>query len=171
MNPTETTLTELRDAIAARRVSATEAVDAYLSRIEALGPRLGVYHDVFADRARQRARAVDAGEVTGPLAGVPIAVKDALCTGYGRTTCSSTMLADYRSPFTATAVQRLEDAGAVVLGKTAMDEFAMGSSSEHCAFGPVRNPWDPERAPGGSSGGSAAATAAASPRRCAAWWA
>src|SRR5690606_18595987 len=118
------------------------------------------YSQVFAESALAKAAAVDAGEINGVLAGVPIAIKDVLCTREGGTTCSSKMLADYRSPFTATAVARLEAAGAIVLGKTAMDEFAMGSSCENCAWGPVLNPWDTSRVPGGSSGGSAAAMAA-----------
>ncbi len=161
MDVTKTTLTQLRDAIAARRVSAVEAVRAYLARIELHNAALGLpFSQVFADAALARAQAVDAGTITGELAGVPIAVKDVLCTREGVTTCSSRMLANYRSPFTATAVARLEQAGAIVLGKTAMDEFAMGSSCENCAWGPVRNPWDVTRVPGGSSGGSSAAMAA-----------
>ena len=160
MDPTQTTLTELRDAIAGGQLKAADATRAYLDRIEAHDGTLQAFAEVYAERALQRATQVDAGEVSGPLAGVPIAIKDVLCTDYGHTTCSSKMLRGYRSPFTATAVQRLEDAGAVILGKTKMDEFAMGSSCENCANGPVYNPWDTARVPGGSSGGSAAAMAA-----------
>jgi len=160
MDPTQTTLTQLRDAIAAGQIKAEDAARAYLDRIERHGASLGAFAELYAERALDRARQVDAGQLTGPLAGVPIAIKDVLCTDYGHTTCSSKMLAGYRSPFTATAVQRLEDAGALILGKTRMDEFAMGSSCETCPDGPVHNPWDTARVPGGSSGGSAAAMAA-----------
>ncbi len=160
MNPTQATLIELRDAIASKQVSAVESTQAYLDRIEAYNGDLHVYHEVFADRALERAKAVDAGDVTGPLAGVPIAIKDLLCTDYGHTTCSSKMLENFKAPYTATAVKKLEDAGAVILGKTNMDEFAMGSSTENSAFETTRNPWDTSRVPGGSSGGAAAAMAA-----------
>src|SRR5689334_4121104 len=117
MDPTKTTLTELRDAIAARKVSAAQAVDAYLHRIDHLNPPLNAYREVYEARARQRATEVDAGRITGPLAGVPIAIKDNLCTPYGHTTCSSKILQNFEAPYTATAVQKLEDAGAIVLGK------------------------------------------------------
>ena len=160
MDPATASLIELRDAIADGRTTAAAATRAFLDRIDTLNEALGAYQEVFHDRAMQRAAAVDAGDVTGPLAGVGIAVKDAICTAYGHTTCSSKMLEHYRSPFTATCVQRLEDAGAIVLGKTRMDEFALGSSCENCAFGGSRNPWDTARVPGGSSGGSAVAVAA-----------
>ena len=160
MNPTQTTLIELRDDIASGRVTAVQAVRAYLDRIEKLNPLLNAYREVYPERALQQAEAVDAKRVTGPLAGVPIALKDNLCTDYGRTSCSSRMLEDFRAPYNATAVLKLEAAGAVILGKTNMDEFAMGSSCEWCAFGRVHNPWDRTRIPGGSSGGSAAAMAA-----------
>ncbi|WP_428386387.1 Asp-tRNA(Asn)/Glu-tRNA(Gln) amidotransferase subunit GatA [Mucisphaera sp.] len=158
-DPTQTTLDELRQMIAEKRVSAQEAVGAYLGRIEAHEGAIGAYEEVWSDSALKRAAAVDAGEVTGSLAGVPIAVKALFCTEEGTSTASSNMLAGYRSPFTATAIARLEAAGAIVIGKTRMDEFAMGSSGETSRLGVTKNPWDVERVPGGSSSGSAAAIA------------
>ena len=159
MDVTSTTLVACRDALASRQVGAVELTRTYLERIEAFDGRVHAYGELYADRALQRAEQVDRGAVKGPLAGVPIAIKDILCTDWGRTTCSSKMLANFEAPYTATAVRKLEDAGAVILGKTNMDEFAMGSSTETCASGPPRNPWDTQCVPGGSSGGSAAAMA------------
>ncbi len=159
-DPTTTTLITLRDAIAAKEVSSVEATRAYLDRIKRLNPALNAYREVLADKALARAAKADAGTLAGPLAGVPIAIKDCMCYAEGTTSAGSRMLEGYRSPFTATAVGKLEDAGAVILGSTNMDEFAMGSSSENCAYGPTLNPWDQARVPGGSSGGSAAAMAA-----------
>ncbi len=143
--------------------SATQTCETALARISAGNDRIGAFLSVNADLVRKRAaeldRAADRG-ACGALAGVPVAVKDNICTEGLTTTAGSRMLRGYCPPYTATAVARLEAAGAIVLGKTNCDEFAMGSSNEHSAFGPARNPWALDRTPGGSSGGSAAAVAA-----------
>jgi aspartyl-tRNA(Asn)/glutamyl-tRNA(Gln) amidotransferase subunit A len=154
------TLAAARDAIAAKKVSAVELTRAMLQRIEKLDPQIHAFNSVSADHALAQAKAVDDGQRRGPLAGVPIALKDNLCTTFGTTTCSSKMLQNFRAPYDATVVKKLDAAGAVFLGKTNLDEFAMGSSTENSAFGATRNPWDINRVPGGSSGGSAAAVAA-----------
>ncbi|MFM8640726.1 MAG: Asp-tRNA(Asn)/Glu-tRNA(Gln) amidotransferase subunit GatA [Planctomycetota bacterium] len=157
-------LTALRDAIATGAASAEAACAAMLDAADRLNPVLNAYHETFRDNALAGARAIDADARAGrplpPLAGVPLAVKDNIATVLGHTTCSSRMLGNYRSPFDASAVERLQSAGAITIGKTNLDEFAMGSSGEHCRWGPVRNPWDTARVPGGSSAGSAAAVAA-----------
>jgi len=144
--------------------SAVEVVEEHLTAIAARDGELNAFNLVTADQARQAAIAIDervaAGEDPGPLAGVPVALKDNLCTRGVPTTCSSRILEGWRPPYDATVVERLVAAGAVVVGKTNLDEFAMGSSTENSAFGPTRNPHDPSRVPGGSSGGSAAAVAA-----------
>ena len=144
--------------------TATEELETALGAIKAHNDELNVFLYVDEEGARRQAQAVDdaisRGEDAGPLAGVPIALKDNLCTRGIPTTCSSRILEGWRPPYNATVVDRLLAAGAVPVGKTNLDEFAMGSSTENSAFGPTRNPLDPSRVPGGSSGGSAAAVAA-----------
>jgi aspartyl-tRNA(Asn)/glutamyl-tRNA(Gln) amidotransferase subunit A len=154
---------ELGRKIQGRELSVREAVTAYLDRISRLNDPLNAYLTVCAERALEQAdeaqKIVDEG-AAGPLTGVPIALKDNLCTQAVRTTCASRILGDYAPPYDATAASRALAAGMPLLGKTNLDEFAMGTSTETGAFGPARNPWDLERSPGGSSGGSAAAVAA-----------
>jgi len=161
---TNWTIDGVRKALAERKVSARELVGDFLSRIGERNPELNAYLALSPERAYAQADKIDAaiadGEMLPPLAGVPVAIKDVLSTRGVTTTCGSKILQNYVPPFDATAVERLEAAGAVILGKTNCDEFAMGSSNENSAFGAVKNPASLDRVPGGSSGGSAAVVAA-----------
>jgi aspartyl-tRNA(Asn)/glutamyl-tRNA(Gln) amidotransferase subunit A len=157
------TIHELRQLLIQREVSVTDVVTAFLERIDVIDPHIKAYLSVLADRALAQAREFDSGVKSlelSPLAGIPLAIKDVICMSGTTTTCGSRMLENFRPPYDATVIKRLSDAGAIFLGKTNMDEFAMGSSTENSAFGPTRNPWDLTCVPGGSSGGSAAAVAA-----------
>lgn len=142
--------------------SCTERIDATLSAVRGLDPKLRAFISVFEEHARNRAAEIDSTPSAGrgPLYGAAVAVKDNICTDIGATTCASKMLRDYHSPFNAHVIDNLRDAGAVIVGKTNLDEFAMGSSTENSGLFPTLNPWDPKRVPGGSSGGSAVAVAA-----------
>ena len=157
-------LFELREALDAGRVSARELVDRSLARAETWEPAVAAFTRLRAEAARAEADACDArrqrGQRRGALDGIPVAIKDNLVMRGEPTSCASRILEGFVSPYESTAVERLRAAGAIVVGATNLDEFAMGSSTENSALGPTRNPWDPERAPGGSSGGSAVAVAA-----------
>jgi len=156
-------LSELSRALAERNASSVELTETALARIDALNPNINAFLTVERERALESARAADrriAAGNGGPLTGIPVAHKDVLMTAGVKTTCGSRMLANFVAPYSAFVVERLADAGMVLVGKTNMDEFAMGSSNENSYFGPVRNPWNTDCVPGGSSGGSAAAVAA-----------
>jgi aspartyl-tRNA(Asn)/glutamyl-tRNA(Gln) amidotransferase subunit A len=166
-DPAALTLAEIRAALQARRLRASELLAATLEAIgesERQDPPLNAFISVAGPELAQRTdeidQALDAGVEVGPLAGIPLAIKDNICTGSLPTTCGSRILAGYVSPYEATVVRKLREAGALIVAKTNLDEYAMGSSTENSAFGPALNPWDKERVTGGSSGGSAAAVAA-----------
>ncbi|VAV83023.1 Aspartyl-tRNA(Asn) amidotransferase subunit A @ Glutamyl-tRNA(Gln) amidotransferase subunit A [hydrothermal vent metagenome] len=164
MDITELTLSELSAKLQAGELTSREATEAYLERIAAKDEKINTYLTLCKDEALHAADAADArlkaGTNTTPLTGVPIALKDIFCTENIRTTCASKILDNFIPPYDSTVSKRLKEAGAVMLGKLNMDEFAMGSSNENSAYGAVLNPWDTERVPGGSSGGSASAVAA-----------
>ncbi|HEX4970379.1 MAG TPA: Asp-tRNA(Asn)/Glu-tRNA(Gln) amidotransferase subunit GatA [Steroidobacteraceae bacterium] len=157
------TLAELNEGLRARRFSSVELARHFLARIERFNPALNAFITVTGEQALAAAQKADELIASGeapPLAGLPLVHKDIFCTDGVLTTCGSRMLSNFVAPYDATVVERLQQAGVVMLGKTNMDEFAMGSSNENSWYGPVRNPWDPKKVPGGSSGGSAAAVAA-----------
>jgi aspartyl-tRNA(Asn)/glutamyl-tRNA(Gln) amidotransferase subunit A len=163
MTLTDLTLTEALAKLRSGEVKATELTQAYLDRIALIDPKIDAYLTVTGELAMEQAKQADMRRADGKdaaLLGVPLAIKDVLCTEGVRTTAGSRILGDFVPPYTATAVQKLFSAGAIMLGKTNLDEFAMGSSTENSGFCPTRNPWKLDRIPGGSSGGSAAAVAA-----------
>src|SRR5271157_1567790 len=155
---------EAGELLRQRKISSVELTQAHLDRIRAVEPKVKAFTLVTDDLAMKQAREADrrlaSGENIHPLTGIPIAIKDVICTKDITTTAGSRILENFKPPYDAAVMERLHAAGIVMVGKTNMDEFAMGSSTEHSAFFPTRNPWDLERIPGGSSGGSAAAVAA-----------
>jgi aspartyl-tRNA(Asn)/glutamyl-tRNA(Gln) amidotransferase subunit A len=164
MSSADLSAVEIAAGVLGKKFSATEVVNAALEKIKQTNPTLNAYVTIADEPARAAAKEIDArvakGEKVGRLAGVPIAIKDNMMVRGLRTTCCSKILGDYIAPYDAHVIEQLKNEGAVFVGKTNMDEFAMGSSTEHSAFGPTKNPWDTSRIPGGSSGGSAVAVAA-----------
>jgi len=164
MSLTSLTAVELGKKIKAKEVTVKEALEAVFAQIDKSEETINSYVNLYREEAFQKAeevqKKIDAGELTGPLAGVPVAIKDNICTKGMTTTCSSKILYNFVPTYTAQAVENLEAAGAVIIGKTNMDEFAMGSTTETSAFGATKNPWNTEHVPGGSSGGSCAAVVA-----------
>lgn len=160
----ELSLIEVRERIASGEVTSLEAVETVFKQIEKLEPVIGAYISTFKEESLQAAKDIDtritAGECVGVLGGVPIAIKDNMCIRVGKTTCASKILENFSSPYDAHVVEKLHDAGAVIIGKLNMDEFAMGSSCENSGLKQTKNPWDTSRVPGGSSGGAAAAVVA-----------
>ncbi len=171
-------LHELRDKLRSGELTSVELTEAFLARIEETDERINAFITLCKEEALAQAAEADKRRAAGedlPLLGVPIALKDIFVTEGVKSTCGSKILSNYIPPYDGTAVRKLKEAGAVLLGKLSMDEFAMGSSNETSAFGDVRNPWNLDYVPGGSSGGSAACMAASqaaatSPRPTAAWW-
>ncbi|MHC5115913.1 MAG: amidase, partial [Planctomycetota bacterium] len=158
------TLKQLRDDISSGKIKSAHAVSAVFDRIETIEPKVGAYLSLYKEQAIKQAQAIDAkveaGESVGVLAGVPIAIKDNMCTTFGATTCASKILENFHAPYNAHVVEKLQAADAVIVGKCNLDEFAMGSSTENSGLKRTLNPWNTDHVPGGSSGGSAAAVAA-----------